>query len=439
MPTDKGGVYQRGGFWLDLDRGAGGKPTSPNWYIFWYDPASGHQRRTSTRTSDVRIACDKLDQHFLAVHKPTLSDQDHYSVPTAISDYWLEHGSNQASSEAIRARLKLLTRFLDVEVDAGRLHDPILPIDLDDGVLMRLRAWATADPIIARKKDKDGNWVDGEARPRSASTAEESIIALKAALNHAHGKRRIRYVPPLKHKTRDQVTPARTYRLSLDGIAELLDYTMTGAGKYGGHADRLIPLRRYLVGAICTIARPDAILDMSVARQRGQWMQSERRFALNPEGRLQTKKVRPVLPVVNVLHSWLTSTDEWLVCRESKSFDGDQQIDVVEQLRVASVRSAWDSAREALGIPDGWGPKLIRHSMATILANRRVDLIELEIALGHRVLGKTSSRYAIFEPDYLATIRDGIEDVLADLMRGSGGALHPKLTRDHSNISVLRA
>lgn len=438
MATDKGGVYQRGGFWLDLDRGAGGKPTSPNWYIFWYDPASGHQRRTSTRTSHVRVACDKLDQHFLAVHKPTLSDQDHYAVPTIISDYWLEHGSNQVSSEAIRARLKLLTRFLDIEVDAGRLHDPILPIDIDDSVLIRFRSWATADPIIARKKDEHGSWVDGKARPRSASTAEESVIALKAALNHAFCKRRIRYVPPLKHKTRDQVTPTRTYRLSLDGIAELLDYTMTGGGKYGGHAERLIPLRRYLVGAICTLGRPDAILDMSVARQRGQWMQNEHRFALNPEGRLQTKKFRPVLPVVDVLDSWLKTTDEWLVCRELKSFDEDQQIDVVEQVRVASVRSAWDSAREVLGIPAGWGPKLIRHSMATILANRKVNLIELEIALGHRVLGKTSSRYAIFEPDYLVTIRDGIEDILADLKR-SGGALHPKLTREHDNVTLLRA
>nr|WP_246359933.1 tyrosine-type recombinase/integrase [Stakelama sediminis] len=168
-------------------------------------------------------------------------------------------------------------------------------------------------------------------------------------------------------------------------------------------------------------------------------MQNERRFALNPEGRLQTKKVRPVLPVVDVLHSWLLATDEWLVCREVKSFDENQQIDVSEQLRVASVRSAWDSAREALRLPNGWGPKLIRHSMATILANRKVDLVELEMALGHRVLSKTSSRYAIFDPDYLATIRHGIEDVLADLMKRSGGALHPKLTRDHENITVLRA
>lgn len=439
MAADKGGVYQRGGFWLDFDRGVGGRPTSANWYIYHYDPATGHQRRTSTRTSDVRIACDKLDAHYLAVHKPTTADQDIYTVPTSLSDYWLEHGSLQSSAEAIKARLKLMTRFLDVEVDAGRLHDPILPADIDDGVLIRFRAWAIADPIVAKKKNENGDWVDGASRTRAASTAEESIIALKAALNHAFAKRRLRYVPPLKHKSRDEVTPARSYRLSLAAIGELLDYSMRGDGKYAGHADRLLPLRRYLVAAICTLARPDAIFDMSVASDRGQWMRDEQRFALNPEGRLQTKKHRPVVPVVGTLDAWLSVTDEWVVCRDVKSFDSDQQIDVIEQVRVASVRSAWDSARDALRMPDGWGPKLVRHSMATILANRRVDLIELEIALGHRVLGKTSSRYAIFDPDYLASIRDGIEDILADLLRCSNGALHPKLTREHVNVVQLRA
>lgn len=168
-------------------------------------------------------------------------------------------------------------------------------------------------------------------------------------------------------------------------------------------------------------------------------MQDERRFALNPEGRLQTKKVRPVVPVVDLLHSWLSASDDWLVCGQRIRFDDKQRIDVIEQYRVASVKKGWLGAREKLGIPDGWGPKLIRHSMATILANRRVDLIELEIALGHRPLGKTSSRYAIFDPDYLSTIRDGLDDVVAELTRKVGPALHPKLTREHDNVTVLRA
>ena len=439
MATEKGGVYQRGEFWLDLDRGAGGKPNSANWYIFWYEPGRGRQRRKSTGTPDVRLACDKLDEHYLAVHRPTSRERDCYTVSEAMTDYWLEHGSKQTSAEAIKSRLKLMTRFMDLEADAGRLIDPFIPEHLDERFLERFRQWALSDPIVARKKDKDGNWVAGSSRQRKASTVEESIIQLKAALAHAFNARRTRYVPPLKHKTRDQVTPQRTYRLSIDGLAELLDYSIKGAGVYGGHADRLIPLRRYLIGAITTLGRPDAILDMGVARGRGQWMEDERRFALNPEGRIQTKKVRPVLPVVDLLHSWLTASDEWLVCGQRTRFDEKQRVDIIEQYRVASVKNGWLGAREKLAIPDGWGPKLIRHSMATILANRRVDLIELEIALGHRPLGKTSSRYAIFDPDYLATIRDGIEDVVSDLMKKVGPALHPKLTRDHGNVTVLRA
>ena len=439
MAAEKGGIYQRGEFWLDLDRGAGGKPNSSSWYIFWYDAGRGRQRRKSTGTSDVRIACDALDAHYLAVHRPTSREQDVYTVAEAMTDYWLEHGSKQTSAEAIKSRLKLMNRFMDIEADAGRLVDPFIPDHLDDRFLERFRQWAKAEPIVARKKDGKGNWIDGKARARSASTVEESIIQLKAALNHAFNARRTRYVPPLKHKTRDQVTPQRTYRLSIDAIAELLDYSINGAGVYGGHADRLIPLRRYLIGAITTLARPDAILDMGVARERGQWMQDERRFALNPEGRLQTKKVRPVVPVVDLLHSWLSASDDWLVCGQRVRFDDEQHVNVIEQYRVASVKKGWLGAREKLGIPDGWGPKLIRHSMATILANRRVDLIELEIALGHRPLGKTSSRYAIFDPDYLSTIREGVDDVVAELTRKVGPALHPKLTREHGNVTVLKA
>lgn len=360
-------------------------------------------------------------------------------MPEALTDYWIEHGQHQASSDAIKARLAWITRFIDSEVSAGRLADPVLPDHLDDRILQRFRAWGLAQPIVARRKNADGDWVDGKSRGRAASTVEESIIQLKAALNHAFTSRRMLYVPPLRHKTRDQVTPQRTYRLSVDALGELLDYSMRGAGKYSAHAERLLPLRRYMIAAICTLARPDAIFDMSVATHRGQWIREERLFALNPAARVQTKKVRPIVPAVDLLTSWLEVTDEWFVCGERTRFDDARNQDVVEQYRVAAIRSAWKGAREQLGIPEGWGPKLIRHSMATILANRRVDLIELQMALGHRVLGKTSSRYAVFGPDYLGTVRGGIEDVVADLTRMTGPALHAKLTQADENVSVLRA
>lgn len=439
MSAVKGGVYQRGPFWLDYVRGADGQPASDRWYIWWYDAAAGRQQRRSTRTADVRLACDKLDEHYLATHRPTAADQAVYSVHDALTDYYLEHGQHLPSAEPIRARFKLLTRFLEIERAAGRIPSPLLPDHIDDQLLERFRAWGIADPIIARRKDANGNWIDGKARARSASTVEESVIQLKAALNRAFKARRVKYVPPLSHKTRDQVTPQRSYRLSLDTLGELLDYSLRGAGNYGGHGDRLLPLRRYLIGAICTLGRPDAILDMNVSPERGQWLREDGLFALNPADRPQTPKRRPVMPVVPLLRSWLESTDEWFVCTERTRWDAKQKIDVVEQHGVSGIRSAWDGACERFRIPAGWGPKLIRHSMATILANRGVDLIQLEIALGHRVLSKTSGRYAIFGPDYLSSVRAGIEDVITDLTKAAGPALHAKVTQKTADVAVLRA
>jgi hypothetical protein len=437
MSAIKGGVYQRGPLWLDLVRGKDGRPTSDRWYIWWYDSSTGRQQRKTSGTSNVRAACNALDEHYLATHTASVPEQEAYSVGDAMGDYWIEHGQHLASAAGIKSRFALMQRFLDAEVAEGRLRDPILPDHIDDRLLSRFRTWAIRVPIVARKKDTEGNWVDGKSRPRTASTVEESVIQLKAALNYAFKARRTRYVPPLAHKTRNQVTPERTYRLSVTAIGELLDYSARGAGNYAGHADRLFPLRRYLIAAICTLARPDAIFDMNVSRNREQWMQNERIFALNPAGRIQTKKFRPIVPVVDLLHLWLSSTDEWFVCSQRLSYDQEQQIDVVSQLRAASVRTAWHNARQQLGIPDGWGPKLIRHSMATILANRRVDLIELEMALGHRVLCRTSSRYAVFDPDYLGTIAAGIDDVVADLTKVAGPAFHAKFTQKSGEILAL--
>ncbi|MFN3725253.1 MAG: hypothetical protein ACK4SZ_02995 [Allosphingosinicella sp.] len=427
MASRRRPIYKRGEFWLDHERRPDGRPVSPNLYIFWYEAGPRKTRRKSTGTSDIQLACDALDAHYLAAHEPTDPERKTYTVLEAMTDYYLEHGQKQASAESIRARLKLLRRFIDHEIDAGRLKEPLLPAAVDDKLLNRFRAWGLADPIVARKKDGDGNWVAGSTRKRAASTVEESVIQLKAALKFAENSDRINEAPALKHKTRDKVTPERKFRLSTDGLAEILDFTMRGSGNYEGHAARLLPLRRYMIGAITTLGRPDAILDMSVAPERGQWMNVERRFDLNPVGRLQTKKRRPVMPVVDLLHSWLLATDDRLVCYERiRELEG---VEVVEQVAVASVRSAWDTMRQQLKLPAGWGPKLIRHSMATILANRGVDLVELEIVLGHRVINKTTERYVIFSPDYLKTIRAGIDDVAADLARKVASALTPPVAR----------
>jgi hypothetical protein len=436
LATGRNEIYRRGEFWLDHVRGAGRKPVNDRLYVWWYDRASGRLKRKSTGTSDVRVACDVLDAHYLAAHDPSAEDRRTYTVSEALADYWLEHGRTRASAESIKARLKLLTRFMDAEVAAGRLSDPILAAAVDSRFVGRFRAWALADPITTRRKDGAGDWVAGSARPRSPATVEESVIQLKAALNHAHGAKRLANAPGFQHLTRDAVTPERTYRLSVDALGELLDYSARGAGRNAAHVGRLLPLRRYLIAAVTTLARPDAIFDISVLPAREQWMREAGLLALNPAGRLQTKKHRPTLPVVDLLSQWLDATDEWMVCGERPRAGEDDEELPPEQFRVSSVRSAWDGARAQLGIKDGWGPKLVRHSVATILTNRGVDLVQLEIALGHRVLRRTTRRYAAFEPNYLDTVAAGIETLVEDLRASCGVALAAPARR--SGVVIAR-
>lgn len=418
-------LYRRGEFYLGHVLGKNGKPASPNLYICWYDPQSGRLQRRSTRTADLRLATEALDRQYLAVHRPASDEKAQYTVHQAMTDYWTLHGSTRNSADAIRARLKLINRFIDHEIATGMMREPVLPSTLDDEWLARFRHWATnVDPIAPR--GRTANDPKLPPKKRAKSTAEESIIQLKAALRF--NARRMIEVPSLKHFTRAEVTPKRTYRLSSDALAEVLHYACVGDGS-AIHATRLLPLRRYLIGAVSTLARPDAVMDMSASRTRGQWMATEQLFDLNPPGRIQTKKYRAIVPVTKLLGEWLFATDDRLVCAEVVRTD--EEGEWLDQRSVQSVKKAWQAMRAELGIPTGWGPKLIRYSVASILRRRGVDKDQLAVALGHQALNTTTERYATLDPEdprYLESVRALLDELTAELVDKAGTSVHARNT-----------
>lgn len=396
-------------------------------------------QRRSTRTADLRLAIEALDRHYLAVHRPASDEKAHYTVHQAMTDYWTLHGSTRVSADAIRARLKLINRFIDHEIATGLMREPVLPSILNDEWLARFRLWATNIDPIARRGSA-ANDQSPLPKQRARSTAEESIIQLKAALRF--NARRMTEVPSLKHLTRAEVTPKRTYRLSSDALAEVLHYACAGNGS-AIHATRLTPLRRYLIGAISTLARPDAVMDMSASRTRGQWTPAERLFDLNPPGRIQTKKYRAIVPVTSLLGEWLSATDDRLVCTDVLRTDEDGQW--IQQRPVHSVKKAWQAMRGELGIPLGWGPKLIRYSVASILRRRGADKDQLAVALGHQALNATTERYATLDPEdprYLESVHALLEELTAELMQKVGSALRANPTRigeDGRRRPILRS
>ena len=57
----------------------------------------------------------------------------------------------------------------------------------------------------------------------------------------------------------------------------------------------------FLVGSICTIARPGMVVDINVAPDREHWWPGSPTLHLNPHGRLQNKKhcaLPPVMPLL---------------------------------------------------------------------------------------------------------------------------------------------
>ena len=71
------------------------------------------------------------------------------------------------------------------------------------------------------------------------------------------------------------------------------------------------------------------------------------------------------------LANWLEATDDRLVCHESVAEEDEDRW--VVQRPVADVKKAWSVMARRFGVPVGFGPKLMRHSMATLIAQRGVS------------------------------------------------------------------
>ena len=131
-----------------------------------------------------------------------------------------------------------------------------------------------------------------------------------------------------------------------------------------------------------------------------QWNSKFRVLNLNPKGRWQTKKFRPVVPVARQVVPWLDATKGYFVA-------------------ASSVRSAWDNMATEIGLPrDGEsGMKLIRRSMAKLLRDRlpKADWVDVELFLGHSKFDSVSDIYAPFDPSYCAAARREIEAIIDEI------------------------
>jgi len=148
-----------------------------------------------------------------------------------------------------------------------------------------------------------------------------------------------------------------------------------------------------------TMARPEAVLELT----RFQLDFESKLVRLNPEGRKQTKKYRPTVPMTNTLLPWLQKAKTNYVI----TYHGD---------RVYSVKKTFQRLpKVAKGLPERISPYCIRHTMAKELRRRGVPPGKFRDAGPQGAGLRTTEIYAKYDPSYLSAARIAIDEVMADI------------------------
>jgi hypothetical protein len=160
----------------------------------------------------------------------------------------------------------------------------------------------------------------------------------------------------------------------------------------------------YLMIATNTLARPSAVLELRGA----QYDDTHDRVDLNPPGRKQNKKHRPILAVTPTLKPWLQAVT-----------DPTLRYVAYGRSPIKSITTAWELLVEEAGLDERVTPYSIRHGMAREMRKRKVPKEQISIFLGHlpKDSDATTSIYAPYDPEYCSEALTAIESVMGEIRK----------------------
>lgn len=228
--------------------------------------------------------------------------------------------------------------------------------------------WAKADPA---KIDEQMARDYVQRRDRSASTTRYEMTLLSVALRWGVKNGVGEAVPDI---WRPEAPERGERHISVKEFAKWF------AQVRAPHA------RLYVELALATMARPTAILELT-------WPQIDWDHAtvnLNPPGRRQTKKRRPIVGL-----------DEETMKLLRTAHEGAQSDYIIERggKKVANIKKAFQAASKRSGIHVT--PYMLRHTGAVWAAERGTPMAELAQFMGHDDDATTQKFYARFTPTYL--------------------------------------
>lgn len=334
-----------GDYWLSQ------RPNSAVWCISWFDPATRQVVRRSTGTKDQADAEKLLAEHYLKNRKLDAESPSDVAIELLL-DRYLETKSLRATDTAKRAIA------LWKEYWSGKTLNQLSPADQT-----RFHAWLSSRTHRGRKL--------------SPATVVRYVTQGNAAIAAATRSGLVSgAVPALLSPVVGGSAPAVRNALRIDAARKV--WRCSGDQPHW---------HRYIWLAFATGARPGAILDLTWDRVDLK----NKRIDFLPAGAVQTKKRRPIVPIIPSL---LTQMKKW-----------DRDAELVVHWRGEAISRARETFRrlaERSGVDVT--AYVIRHTVATELRIRDVPEWEIETLLGHRLPGSaTTARYTHLRPDYLKT------------------------------------
>lgn len=328
---------------------------TPVLYLEWRE--DGRPVRRSTRCRDLEPAKVRARELILE-HASIVAAAPEEAQITAILDrHYLRHARKLASASTYRATKQLWAEFFGDETVA----------ELTPTRQREFKAWLEEQGLAqgyVRRVIGDG----------------------KAALNLAWQEGEITRVPFVRLPPVGRGYP---HWAKFDQLVTFLNTPMP---------DHLFTFCMIRLNTGC---RGDAALDL----QPFQIDWHAGLIDLNPSGREQTKKFRPVVPLTDFLCGYLRSLrpSQYYVTWRGKPIE--------------SVKISWHRVRKEAGLPRWFVPKVLRHTVGTELRRRGVPGWDLSGQLGHKKgeSAPTTENYAKFDPMYLASAKEAFDRWMLEL------------------------
>jgi integrase len=347
------------------------KFTLGDWYLTqrsgsaaWYRATieTGKIRRVSLQTADYEEARRRFERWWAENYKLDVQDMPPSKVKLAdvLNHYECNHVPKVASAQSI----KIILRYWREYWGDATVAD-VRPLEKQEAFRAHLLALGGMGHVSVARCMEIG----------------------KAAIRYAWKRGLINAVPYIEIPTYGE-TPPKGRPLTVEEIGRLL------RGTAEPH------LQLFILLMLGTAARPGALFDLTW----GQIDWQAGLIRLNPEGRKQTAKRRPVVKLPDTLKAVL----------EPLKGAPDAHVLQFRGKPIRKVDSGWHKMVKRAGLEGNVTPYSCRHTVARWLRQQGVPLEEVAGQLGHVMPGFSMTlRYSPDAPDYLQRAEAALDKLLA--------------------------